>query len=172
MHITLIYLISFASTVGVLLAWKVSHFIDTDTRRSLSTYFRRKVLYTLVYRRRGASDDVSVMSFLKISLFAVANVIACTFGLADRTELARRCGTLFLINVIPLFLGGRSSFFADQILRIHPSEQSLGHRWIGRICVAEGLIHGVVNATSISLTIVQILVGIIRSLVPPDSNGQ
>jgi hypothetical protein len=158
MKINLIYLISLAAAFGLLLFWKVYRLLDVVTRRTIIQYARKKLLYTLIYRRRASSDNVNVLSLFNICLILAANVTACGLKINNRAELAKRCGSLFLVNLIPLLLGGQRSFLTDRFLHLQSSEQSLLHRWMGRVCVAQGLVHGIVNATSSSPATLQILV--------------
>jgi hypothetical protein len=113
MIIPLIYLISLASAAGALLLWRVYRLLDARTRTKVLLFIRKQLLYQLVYRRRNGSDDVSVLSLFNICLLVGANITACALKIQDRGELARRCGRLFLVNMIPLFLGGKRSLLAD-----------------------------------------------------------
>ncbi|KAF2194711.1 hypothetical protein K469DRAFT_706201 [Zopfia rhizophila CBS 207.26] len=150
MQVTSIFLISLGSAVGALVVWKLCQRVNAPTRRFLFSFLRKKLIYTLVIRRSKSTSDVNVIAFLSILLVIAANITACTLKLTDRIELARRCGTLFIINVVPLYLGGRTSLVADRILRIRLSDYSLMHRWMGRICVIQGLVHGIINASTSS----------------------
>jgi hypothetical protein len=160
MQVVSIYLLSFVSAAAALALWKAVQLVNAPTRRIIIGFVRRKLFYTLVLRRRSSTSEISVFAFINISLLAAANIVACTLGLTNRAALAKRCGTLFLINAVPLFLGGRTSLLVDQIFRLPLSDYHLFHRWIGRICILEGLIHGVINATrlSASLSAIEILV--------------
>jgi hypothetical protein len=160
MKITLIYLISLASAFAALLSWKIYRLVDIHTRRRIVLYARKKLLYTLVYRRTTSSDNVNVLSLCNICLLIAANITACALKINNRAELAKRCGNLFIVNMVPLFLGGQRSILTDKILRLQSSEQSLLHRWMGRVCVTQGLFHGILNAMSSSATTPQIIVSI------------
>jgi hypothetical protein len=159
MQPVLVYLISFASAVGGLTLWKLYHLVDASTRRIIFSFLRKRFIYTLVLRRRRSTSDVNVLVVLNILLVVAANVTACTVRVGSSAQLAKRCGTLFMVNVLPLYLGGRTSFLADRILRLPLTEYHLFHRWIGRICVLQGLVHGIINAsTSSSSSIADTLV--------------
>jgi hypothetical protein len=162
MHTTLIYVISLASAVGMLVLWKVYQLIDVKTRRAIFLYARKKLLYTLVYRRRSGSDNVNVPSLLSVCLLIAANITVCALNFKDRKELAKRCGSLSLVNMVPLFLGGQRSTLTDRVLHLGSTEQSLLHRWMGRVCVVQGLVHGIVFAMSTSPTVIHILVSILQ----------
>ena len=168
MQIPLIYLISLASTLGVLCVWKAFRLVDPPTRRLIFSFLRKKLLYPLVLQRQKATSNINVFAFLRIILVVAANITACTLKISDRTELAKRCGTLFMINVVPLYLGGRTSLLVDRVLRLPLSEYSLIHRWIGRICVVQGLVHGVINASLSSPSIIEALVS---QWIPSDASN-
>lgn len=57
-------------------------------------------------------------------------------GFSTRTSL------LACINLVPLFSGGRTSLIVDRVLGIRKSRHDLFHKWLGRIFVVEGIIHG------------------------------
>ncbi|KAF2028956.1 hypothetical protein EK21DRAFT_90173 [Setomelanomma holmii] len=59
--------------------------------------------------------------------------------------------------MIPLFFGGRRGLMNDRILRIQTSEQALVHRWMGRICVIQGIVHGIISISDHSPSIPQII---------------
>jgi predicted ferric reductase len=152
MQINIIYTIALASLFGLLLLWKLLSLVEISTRQLILSYLRKRFLYTLVYHRRAGTDDINVASTINIIVLVAANMTACIYGLPDRIELARRCGALFLLNATPLLLGGRTSFLIDRIMILKPNQQSLLHRWMGRVCVLQGLIHGGISAASSSPT--------------------
>ncbi|KAF2727578.1 hypothetical protein EJ04DRAFT_594415 [Polyplosphaeria fusca] len=157
MYATLIYLISTTSAVGLYLLWKLSQLISPTTRWKILFFLRKRLLYSLVLRRRKGTSEITVSSFLGVAVIVAANVTASTIKLRDRTEFAKRCGTLFLINLVPLYLGGRSSIIVDRILRVPCSQYLLLHKWLGRICVIQGIVHGISSATATTFTVVEIL---------------
>jgi hypothetical protein len=158
MRVTSIYLVISASISAALIFWKLYRSINYSTCQAIQTWLRKTFLYTLIFRRRRSTDSVNVFSMLYIGLYFGANVTVCALGVVDRTGLAHRSGKLFLINMIPLYLGGRLSFFTDRLMQVQPWHQSLAHRWIGRVCVIQGLLHGILNLFPSSATAVQIMV--------------
>jgi hypothetical protein len=169
MDTPLIYLTSLAAAFGILLLWKVYRIVPIRIRRASMLYARKKLFYTMIYRRRSSSDNINVLSLCNICLLVAGNITACALKISDRKELAKRCGSLFLVNLVPLMLGGQRSILTNYISHLHSSEQSLLHRWMGRVCVVQGLIHAVINAMSSVPTQIQILVGVKLSRYPsPD----
>jgi hypothetical protein len=118
MNINVIYLVSLAAAFGLLLSWKVYRLIDIATQRTIIQYARKKLLYTLIYRRRASSDDINALSLFNICLLLAANITACGLKINNRTELAKQCGSLFLVNIIPLLLGSQRSFLTDRLLPV------------------------------------------------------
>ncbi|KAK7179080.1 ferric reductase like transmembrane component [Paraphaeosphaeria sporulosa] len=155
MHPLSIYALSFASAVIVLFIWRIWRLINRSTRTAIMLFIRKRLLYALLVRRLRTSSDISVLAGLNLFLCGAANVTACTLWVPNPAEIAKRCGTLFIINVIPLYLGGRTNYIADKILRLQLNEYALLHRWMGRICVAQGLVHGFVNAATSRAPIVE-----------------
>ncbi|KAL5401100.1 hypothetical protein PMIN04_013131 [Paraphaeosphaeria minitans] len=165
MHLLSIYALSFASAVIVLFIWTIWRLIDRSTRTAIVLFIRKRLLYALVMRRLRTSSDISVLAGLNLLLFGAANVTACTLWVPNPAEIAKRCGTLFIINVIPLYLGGRTNYIADRIFRLQLNEYALLHRWIGRICVVQGLVHGFLNAATSRASIVEtILLSLVVAL--------
>jgi hypothetical protein len=52
----------------------------------------------------------------------------------------RRSGLLCLINLVPLMLGGRMNFVLDHC-GISLSDFAITHRWLGWLCIAQGIMH-------------------------------
>jgi hypothetical protein len=152
MQINIIYTIALASSFGLLILWKLLSLVEISTRQLILSYLRKRFLYTLVYHRRAGTDDINVASTINIIVLIAANITACIYRLPDRAELAKRCGALFLLNATPLLLGGRMSLLIDKTMILKPNQQSLLHRWMGRVCVLQGLIHGGISAASSSST--------------------
>jgi hypothetical protein len=160
-HISLIYIISIASAVGILLFWRGYRLVDSNVRRSILLYARKRLLYTVIFRRRASSNNINLLSLFSICLTLAANIVACALKVGSRKELAKRCGDLFLVNLVPLMLGGQRSILSNHMFRLQSSEQSLLHCWMGRICVLQGLAHSVINVLSASPTTLQIIVSTI-----------
>ena len=158
MLIASIYLISFLSAIGCVTLFKLSQLIDPPTRRSLLSFLRKKLIYTLVLQRRTGTSGVNILAFLSILLFLTGNIVVCTYRVDNQNELAKRCGLLFLVNAIPLYLGGRTNLLMDQIFRVPLSDYYLFHRWVGRICVIEGLIHGLVSVRASKPSVLESIV--------------
>jgi len=61
-------------------------------------------------------------------------------GIKTRSDLISRSGLMASINLIPLFLGGRTNVLAS-FLGISLHTYYLAHHWVGRVVIIQGLIH-------------------------------
>lgn len=156
---TTIYLIALASIATVLILSHLFRLAGSLVYRSTLSWFYKLFIHTEVFRRRKSTDSISVLSFCCICVYIGANVALCAVGISSRRALAKRCGTLCLVNLIPLSLGGRLSFLTHALSRVRPWNQSLAHRWIGRVCLLQGACHGILGMLVERATTVQILVG-------------
>lgn len=155
---TIIYLVTFASLIAGLAVWNVYRFLGVAARRSLRDLLRKLLVHKLLYHRRKSTDSINLLSLGSIFVYVGANAALCTVGMTDRNTLSTRCGSLFLINMIPLMIGGRLSLFADRLASVQPWNQSLAHRWIGRVCLLEGALHGILKMLVRPATVVEITV--------------
>lgn len=158
MELVQTYLYTVLLCFSAVVMWRVFRLIDLVTRQNCLSWLRKILIYTLVYQRREDTHNVSVLSFCNILLFLAGNITSCMLQLRNRTELSSRCGTLFIVNSALLFLGGKSSLLADRVLRLHPNDVSLFHRWVGRVCVIQGLVHGTINVLRSSPSFLQAIV--------------
>lgn len=81
--------------------------------------------------------SITLPEFLVLSLYLGGNVAALYLG---RANLAATAGMLATINITPLFLGGRTNPLAD-LFGVPLSMYYVFHHFIGRIAIAEGLLH-------------------------------
>lgn len=145
MQVSLVYLIAFCAAVACALLFSLYQVLDPSTRRFVFAWLRKKIVYRLIYRRRKGTSSFTMLSVLGLSALVGVNVTACVLEVSDTHALAVRCAKLVLVNALPLFLGGRTSLFADRVLRLPLNHYQFLHRWVGRICVIQGVIHGLIN---------------------------
>jgi hypothetical protein len=160
---TTIYLITMSSFATILILSHLFRLAGSLVYRSALSWFYKLFMRTEVFHRRKSTDSISVLSFCYICVYIGANVALCAVGISSRRALAKRCGTLCLVNLIPLSLGGRLSFLTHALSRVRPWNQSLAHRWIGRVCLLQGACHGILGMLVGRATTVQILVGPLES---------
>lgn len=107
-------------------------------------YIRLRITYPLLIRRRRWLD-YSVTMF-HAAVFLVFVIINGSLLVPSGRVL--RCGTLASVNMVLLFLGGRTSFLVEYLGVALPTYY-LAHRWIGVIVIVQGLAHAIMAAVSI-----------------------
>lgn len=107
--------------------------------------FVRYVRYPTVLRRRGWMS-VTRLELLTFVLYLVSNVVPLCLSLRGVEDLQRRAAVLAVINLTPLFLGGRTNPLADASGVSLPTYY-LYHHWIGRVAIVEGLTHSIFMLT-------------------------
>lgn len=127
MDLTIIYLVTFASLGAGLALWNIYRFLGVTARRSVRDWLRNLFVHRLLFHRRKSTDSINLLSLSLICVYVGTNVAMCATHITDRNTLAKRCGSLSLINMIPLMMGGRLSFLADRLIRVQPWNQSLAH---------------------------------------------
>lgn len=98
--------------------------------------------YPLLIQRRY-SGSVSRAQGLYVSTYIIMNGFCMGLGIRSThltTDLISRTGVMASINMVPLFLGGRTSIMVD-MLGVSVHSYYLAHHWISRVVVVQGLIH-------------------------------
>lgn len=143
MRVDVTYAISLGVLFGACLLFQIFRILRSQARQALQPLVRKWLLYTTVFKRQSGSSDCNILSAIILICFIGGNIYGAVWGISSEAELSRRLGNLCLINLMPLFLGGRTSYIVDQVLRVDLSNYLLMHRWVGRICLVHGLSHGV-----------------------------
>jgi hypothetical protein len=144
MRTIIVYTIAYASAVGVLLAWRLSQSLAGKVRERLVASFYKWVVYSVIVPRMNGIPDVTVITAAFLAAFIIANVVGCVLSVQTRVEFSLRLAKLCVTNVVFLYIGGRSNIILDKFFRLSHQEHHLLHRWIGRVSVTEGLIHGTI----------------------------
>ena len=141
------YGISLAGMLGIILFHHLTRFLPFLYRRTW--YFSTKyVAYPLVWPRMCGST--TRMQALFLLLYVVWNVIFLVIDVHQNRivlvqsvqKYSTRLGIMASINMIPLFLGGRTSSLADG-LGVPLHAYYLVHHWVGRVVVFQGLLHAI-----------------------------
>jgi hypothetical protein len=77
----------------------------------------------------------------------VANILGAVLQVSSVVDFADRLASLFLVNLVLIFAGGKSNLLVDKVLQLQRSDYSLFHRWVGRICILEGVLHAILKVT-------------------------
>lgn len=142
MDITIVYAISLAALFAAYVIYKLNQAIDVY--RYCRSRLRKFVLYPLVMQRFQGSHNSNIGECLILSLYFGANMFCMLFRL-EKPRLADRAGALFLINLIPLYIGQRSSILTDWLVPADVIGLSAIHHWMGRICTLHAVVHGVAH---------------------------
>ncbi|KAI9777795.1 MAG: hypothetical protein M1839_008590 [Geoglossum umbratile] len=141
MQLTVAYAISVAAVVGAFTLYRVGTVIARVVRMLRTVFILKHLCYPVLWRRRSGSTDMTRLQGILTALFIAANILCSLIGVRNVSDLNRRSGILSLINMMPMFLGGRTNLFAD-LLGLRLDHYGTLHRWIGRVCVLQGILHG------------------------------
>jgi len=92
-----------------------------------------------LFRNRDYCGSVNYFQLAMFILYIIANVVGMS-TVSCIPDAMVRAGKMAIVNMVPLFLGGRTSFVANW-LGISLQSYYLCHHWIGRIVLLESLIH-------------------------------
>lgn len=145
MRVYNVYAISFACVFGVVILSQIYRVLKPRARKLARPFLRKWFLYALVFPRRSGSSDCTVLTAVALLAYVGGNTFCALSGISTRKELAERLGKLSLINMVPLYLGGRTNYIADKALGMSLSRYHFMHRWVGRVCLAHGLAHGTIR---------------------------
>jgi hypothetical protein len=114
-------------------------------RERLVTTFSKWVVYIVIFPRINGSSDVIVVTAIILTAFVIVNVVGCILSVQTRMELSLRLAKLCVTNIVFLYIGSRLNIILDKVFRLLHQEHHLLHRWIGRVLVTEGIIHGTMD---------------------------
>lgn len=146
MQVYIVYGIAFWCSFGAFAVVQAYRILQHHAGRFLGPLLRKWFLYATAFPRRSGSSDCTILGALILIAYVVGNAYSASVGNPSREELIKRLGKLCLINMVPLFLGGRTSYLVDKGLSISLSHYHFMHRWVGRVCLAHGLAHGALRA--------------------------
>jgi hypothetical protein len=141
----------YAIALGGLIGLSVITSLLLASSKKIRTYtkfhFLKHVYYPQVHKYLRGSEKTTRFDLGSICVFLAGIVVCTAIQVKDVTALRRRSGLISIINLIPLSLGSRMNLVASYC------GTSLGtygrmHRWLGRVAIAEGLIH---TAAAVSL---------------------
>lgn len=121
-----------------------------------------------IYRNSWSPFTVTVAEAITIFVFVGVNTL---LAIISRKESLPK---LAIINMVPLFLGGRTNIGAD-FLGVSLSIYQLTHHWLGRVVVLQSVLHCVFSFQSLAIgpskitgviTAVLLVLTILLSLLP------
>ena len=122
----------FAILIGLQLAA-----LGLRARKYVASWLQKNIGQTLVWKRRRGSTDYTVGSLIAIMLLVAGNGVASFYRAGDPQKLETRLAELASLNLVPLFLAGRSTLIVQLLCGMSARQYSLFHRWLGWICVAQ-----------------------------------
>jgi hypothetical protein len=139
MNLTHWYAIAFAGVTACLLSYRVGSIASEFLVSRFKALALRTIAYPLLIRRRYWTS-VTRLQAATIGSYYIINGFCMGLGIKNTTDLIARSGTMASINLIPLFLGGRTSMLAN-FLGISLHTYYLAHHWIGRLVIIQSLLH-------------------------------
>lgn len=131
----------YAILYGSLLALLVFHRLSLLFQLSgLRIWLRHHLLQPFLFA------NVTRSQALLLFIYVILDVLVLVFPTQGQIELGWRAGLVSTLNLVPLFLAGRTNPFADLIgLPLHTYH--FWHFWVGRVAVLQAPIHaGIVLA--------------------------
>lgn len=148
-----LYGIALIGIVGLLLLKKYYTILHRIT-----AWLLQRIRYQTLYSRGTWSDlGMTVPQAIALTTFIGGNVVICIFDLG--IALPR----IILINLIPLYLGRRMNTLTN-FLEISLHTHQFAHNWLGRIVVAEALLHSGLSWTKLSSNTVSWKLGLASAI--------
>ena len=106
--------------------------------------FRSHVQYPLVISRNGYTGSISRLEVIYLTVYLATNGLVLGYSVRDRSSLSKRAAFAALVNLVPLYFGGRTNPLMSFIGFPLP-HYYLAHHWFGRVAIIEALIHAVIS---------------------------
>ena len=146
MEITVVYVLTLGAIFGALVLYQTLKIINRQVQNLCIPFILKHISYPLVLVRRRGTSNMSRLHLIYLTIYITANVLCSAIGVSNWASFGERVGHLAMVNIIPLCVGGRTNLIAN-LFHLPLSEYGLMHRWIGRVCVMEGITYGVVTLT-------------------------
>jgi hypothetical protein len=142
--IILLFSISIGVVLGIFALWKILCLLDTYTLHFFLPWFKKYLLYSLILPRQRGSSGLNLLSLILVLVYFGSNIFTLVFKARSEQGIAVRAADISLINLFSLYSGYRINLLFD-LLRLEIQYFQIIHRWIGRICILFGLIHGIMQ---------------------------
>lgn len=140
-------IISFIIILVLAATVRLSPVLSTWYQRS-RVFFLRRFAYTRLL-------NVPILQHIFLLLYLGVNIFCLMFQYKDGKshissipEVMLRCGTLSSINIIPLFLGRRSTVYNFLGIRLPIHVRLLFHHWIGTLSVSLCFVHIILSVVT------------------------
>jgi hypothetical protein len=162
-----LYTITFGAIfVGLLLVWIIRSALRFP--RVLLSLLR--IAYPVWIRRRKWRTSVTYLEVVLLLLYLIVNGICIRVVAYKASDAMRRLGIMASINMILLFLGGRTNKLADKF-GVPLYTYYLLYYWVGRMVVIQGVLYAGLaislsrNSLNKSGILVSLLVLFVKSLI-------
>lgn len=139
------YAISFPIIAAVLVTSQFRSVLRRWIVTPLFLLLLRYFVYPLLIRRRywtGVTffQGAFIGGVFSLNVYIVIVGFSIGLGVQTITGLMVRSGTIAAVNLIPLFLGGRTSVF-ESLIGVSLHTYYLVHHWIGRLVILLSVVH-------------------------------
>lgn len=145
MESTQLYLVLFISllaVIGLLQFWGL--FLRL-TSHNLACFFTKYFQYLLLIQRKPGIAITRLQASCLV-IYLASNLLVLFLGLHGVQQLEKRAALMAIINMVPLFLGGRTNPVADA-LGISIQSYYFAHNWIGRVFILEAMLYSIIVLT-------------------------
>jgi hypothetical protein len=139
LNIALWFAVFIAGVAAISLAYWIISITNAFYLLRLYAFLLRRMIYPLLWPNPRWSRITRFQTFLLGGYFII-NGFCMGIGIHSTSDLISRSGLMASVNLIPLFLGGRTSMFS-RVLGLSLHSYYLWHHWIGRVVVIQGLLH-------------------------------
>lgn len=130
------YEIAIGSIFVIFIGWHLTA-IGFRARKRVESWVHKNICQTTITKRHRGSTDYTVASVLAIVVLLVGNGVATFYRAGDPLRLESRLGELASLNLVPLFIAGRTMFVVQLLCGISARQYSILHRWLGWVCLAQ-----------------------------------
>jgi len=106
-------------------------------------YLLKHLVYPSIHHRISTTR----FELLLIVTFLAGNIVSISVGITNISELIARSAKLFTVNLMPLSLGAHMNLIVNDYGISLPNYTRM-HRWLGRVAIAEAIVHVVAAALS------------------------
>lgn len=142
MIITQVYAVAMAAVSGILFIQRVGGILSSFLITRFQFVFLKHIAYPLI--KLSYIPRMTRLQATLLSSYFVINGFCMGLGIRIGShffhDLMIRSGTMAAVNLIPLFLGGRTNTLAN-FMGISLHTYYIAHHWIGTVVVLQSLLH-------------------------------
>lgn len=158
MDLTLSYAYSIVALFAFFSLWRLYLLIHSNTRTRILSKFRHWIWNFQPTKRLEGSSSTNISIFISIAICFATNAVVCSLHVSSLSQFGDRCAVVAITNLVPLFIGGGTNIMFDKLFKTDLRITGTIHRWLGRLCIVEVLIHAISRWTKTAPKIGEILV--------------